>query len=325
MADPAACRLCGNPTRPGLQAREMMFGSREPFAYGECTSCGCVQIAAYPADMARHYPPDYYAFEPDAHGPASTAPRTLKRSLKDAVFQYVPGAWRAWMRSKATQDWLAAHPVVAIYAKRLPRSARILDVGCGSGALLKLLREVGYRNAEGADPFIEADIRHDGSLLVSKRRIDDVAGPYDCVSMHHALEHMPDQKQVWAQAARLLKPGGLLIVRVPVAGTMAWREYRTDWVQLDAPRHFYLHTVRSLEMLAHEAGFRTGSVDYDSTGFQLWGSELYRRDIPLLDPRSPVKHGAQFSAAELASFERRAAELNAARDGDQIAAVFMRG
>ena len=56
------CRICDNAAgNTRHTAREMMFGTREPFEYVECTRCGCVQIAAVPPDLGRHYPPDYYS------------------------------------------------------------------------------------------------------------------------------------------------------------------------------------------------------------------------------------------------------------------------
>lgn len=67
MTNAQACRICSSlDTRP-VVAREMMFGLRERFVYLECRNCGCLQIAAYPEDIGRHYPSHYYAFaEPSA-------------------------------------------------------------------------------------------------------------------------------------------------------------------------------------------------------------------------------------------------------------------
>lgn len=179
-----------------------------------------------------------------------------------------------------------------------------------------------YYHAEGADPFIDHDIVHRGRLLVRKAWLHEIRGTYDCISFHHVLEHMPNQLAVLQTAAALLSRTGIAIIRVPVAGSDAWKRYRQNWVQLDAPRHFYLHTETSLAVLANQAGFDIQEVTYDSTGMQFWGSELYDRDIPLTDPRSPSTEGPSiFSAAELEAFSAKATELNAARRGDQILAV----
>src|SRR5690606_13809129 len=108
-------------------------------------------------------------------------------------------------------------------------------------------------------------------------------------------------------------------IRVPVADSWAWRHYGTDWVQLDAPRHLFLHTRRSLDLLAADAGLVVERVADDSGAFQFWGSEQYRRDIPLRDPRSYAVNprASDFTAAQIREFRRRAADLNARGEGDQ--------
>ena len=60
MSASGCCRTCGAALleRPVL-TKEMMFGTRETFEYHECSGCGCLQIAEYPADIARHYPSGY--------------------------------------------------------------------------------------------------------------------------------------------------------------------------------------------------------------------------------------------------------------------------
>ena len=76
------------------------------------------------------------------------------------------------------------------------------------------------------------------------------------------------------------------MLRTPVAGSWSWREYGTDWVALDAPRHTFVPSVEGLRAAAAEAGLDVFATVWDSTELQFWRSEQYRRDIPLLDPAS---------------------------------------
>ncbi len=303
----------------------MMFGLRESFDYVECQACGCVQISAYPDDMARFYPADYYSYAPPADPPVPAGRRArAKANVKAALLRL--SALRRWhFKRVSRQAWVARSPFLALYTGLLPHpDARILDVGCGEGALVRELRDLGYRNALGADPFILADFLYQGRISVYRRGLGEMEGPFDCISMHHALEHMPNQLQVLQQARALLAPGGVLLLRIPVAGGAAWRTYGADWVQLDPPRHFYAHTPGSLQTLATQAGFTVRSLAHDSTALQFWGSELYRQDIALTDPRSPAKGSeAIFSAVAVAAFERAAERLNADGDGDQVVAVLV--
>jgi hypothetical protein len=90
------------------------------------------------------------------------------------------------------------------------------------------------------------------------------------------------------------------------------------WAAWDAPRHLYLHTVKSLHLAASAAGFEVAEVTYDSTKSQFVGSELYLRGIPA-EQGEAYQYGKSktaFTAAEWKRFLRAAVELNSMRDGD---------
>ena len=95
--------------------------------------------------------------------------------------------------------------------------------------------------------------------------------------------------------------------------------YGTNWCQLDAPRHCFIHTFRSMEILASQTGLEIREHYYDSNEYQFWLSELYQRDVSAV---MAIKHGPRqyFSAKALMEFRRRAQKLNSAGRGD--AAVF---
>jgi SAM-dependent methyltransferase len=134
---------------------------------------------------------------------------------------------------------------------------------------------------------------------------------------HHSLEHMPDQEKVLRQAAKLLRPGGVCLVRIPVFPSFAWDRYRENWVQLDAPRHLFVHSRKSLGIIAKQAGLEIERVDFDSTEFQFTGSELYSRGLAL----SELERA--FSRRECRAFRRQARQLNRDERGDQ-AVFFLR-
>lgn len=328
-ADPisVACRICGSTAMEPFVAREMMFGTRHCFTYLECTACGCVQIAEYPDDIGIYYPPDYYSFQGNSdESPAIMHSDRLKEWLVWQLLHRSQMLSKWFLGSTETKEFISRNPLLTPYLKYVPDLAsRILDVGCGSGLLLKALRTIHYYRAEGADPFIVDDLLHRGRLLVRKAWLHELSGTYDCISFHHVLEHMPDQLSALQKARTLLSPTGVLIIRIPVAGSDAWKHYRQNWVQLDAPRHYYLHTEASLAILAQHADLDIREIRHDSTAMQFWGSELYERDIPFTDPRSPYTAGPSiFTAEELANFAARAEELNVTGRGDQIIAVLSR-
>jgi len=291
----------------------MMFGLRDRFAYFECASCGCLQIEEVPHDLGRYYPADYYSLQgvPDRH----TGLRGRLRTVRNRFV--LTGEGVLGRALAAVSDY--PFPGIRQWLSRegLSHESRILDVGCGSGELLYDLGALGYRHLTGVDPFIQRDLVHPTGATIRRGTIHELQGEYDLVMFHHSLEHIPDQHETMRSAARLLAEGGHCLVRIPVVGSAAWEEYGVDWVQLDAPRHLFVHSVESIRRLGEGAGLRLEAVEHDSTEFQFTGSELYRRDIPLraADP-------SRFGRAELRRFRSRARELNAAGRGDQAAFYF---
>jgi SAM-dependent methyltransferase len=181
------------------------------------------------------------------------------------------------------------------------------------------LRGQGFRNLTGADAFIPDTIRYPNGVTIHKRQLEDLDGTFDFIMLHHSFEHMSRPLEVLERIYQLLARGGTVLLRIPLVDSLAWHTYGTDWVQLDAPRHLFLHTKASIAVLASRSGFTITAIRYDASAFQFWGSEQYARDIPLRSPRSYAERPAAsiFSAAQIADFDRRARELNEAGDGDQ--------
>jgi len=204
-------------------------------------------------------------------------------------------------------------------------NSRILEVGSGAGDKLLELRHGGLRHLTGIDPFIQSGINYGEHVRIRKGFVEDITETFDFVMLHHSFEHMPQPREAFKKLKTLVPTGRFILIRVPVSNCYAWKKYGVNWVQLDAPRHFFLHTPRSLGLLAEEAGLEMVATVYDSRGFQLWGSEQYLRDIPLKDPRSPFcnpEGQTLFSQEELAAFAARARELNENGEGDQACFYF---
>lgn len=147
-------------------------------------------------------------------------------------------------------------------------------MGCGDGWRLLCLRQIGFQDLLGVDPYLEQDITYDNGLTVRKSELSEVDGEWDVIMFHHSFEHVPDPLATLNAAARLLKTGGICLLRVPTVSSYAWDHYREHWYQIDAPRHFYLHSRRSIAILADKSSFDLRSILFDSTIDQFWRSEL---------------------------------------------------
>ena len=321
------CQVCQQPLPHESKhtGREMMLGMRERFNYYECPRCGCLQMHPVPPDLDRFYPVAYPAFHSLSHnGPSWSA--GLRAFLHRQLTWHGLGRpnWIGRLRGLRARKPFLPESLFHQELDVTPVSS-ILDVGCGSGDFLLKLARLGFQNLTGTDLFAEPQ-NFPGLPKILCGRLEDVPGPFDLVMLHHSFEHMSEPRHTFATLAALLKPTGRLLIRIPLAGTYAWNHYGVDWVQLDPPRHLFLHTVQSMQRLADHAGLQLTHTLFDSTGFQFWGSELYRRDIPLLDPCAPwaSRPNGPFTPEEMAGFEQQAEELNLRQDGDQAGFIFRR-
>jgi hypothetical protein len=111
-------------------------------------------------------------------------------------------------------------------------------------------------------------------------------GRFGLITFHHSFEHVSDPRPTLAAAATLARPDGAVLIRTPVMGTWFWDHYGTSWWELDPPRHLFVHTSRSLELLARDVGLELRHTDYESTPTEIVASEQIARGIAWRDPRS---------------------------------------
>ncbi|HTC00202.1 MAG TPA: class I SAM-dependent methyltransferase [Ferruginibacter sp.] len=305
-----ACKICNNTNHnKEISAKEMMFGFKDEFLYFECSICGCLQIVEIPENISKYYPHNYYSYNLVFNKKRNI----LKSYLNKKMLQF-------YSRQKNLLGWILSAKYKNPYKwlpkeKKITIKTKILDVGCGSGDLLLSLKEAGFLNLNGVDPFIQEEIFFPNGITIFKKEIMDLdEGNYDFIMMHHSFEHMSNPLEVLHSAYTLLNKDGCLLIRIPVAGSYASRKYGINWVQLDAPRHFFLHTIKSIAILAENAGFKVKNIIFDSSEFQFLSSELYLKNIPLNDPLH--KYPLHFSKAEINSFKIKAKELNSINDGD---------
>jgi SAM-dependent methyltransferase len=95
---------------------------------------------------------------------------------------------------------------------------RLLDVGCGYGGFVSLMRGRGW-DAEGVDPSpVTVDAASAKGIPVRLGTLDGFSRsvpPYQAITMFYVLEHLFDPMSALRKVFALLEPGGVLLVRVP--------------------------------------------------------------------------------------------------------------
>lgn len=316
------CAICGNEqnNQPYI-LKEMMFGFKDEFNYFQCAECACFQIETIPNNMDKYYPNNYYSLNQGNEKPLKLSYfkqlqydhlSGYNRSLLGAVasFKYNPKTYH-WFRDLGLKD----------------KSDKILDVGCGNGKLVKQMFQVGFTNLTGIDPYIEKDLTYNNNLKILKKSIFEIDGQFDIIMMHHSLEHMADQFEVLSRIYQLLAANGKLLIRIPIMSEPLFQKYGVNLMSLDPPRHFFIHSLKSINRLLRKVGFTVKKIVYDTEPFDIISTEQYLRDISLHDPRSYSvnKKNSVFSKKEINGFKRSTHELNEQGKGSTVALYIEKG
>lgn len=236
MPVPPSCRVCraGTP-RPwldfGLQPNSVEFLSAPdqvagsyPFALHHCPACGFVSVAT-------PLPPDLFYEE---HQQGTSA---------------FPAAHLPWLVKRIFE-----------LATDFP-SARLFEIGCNDGHLLKLLREAGLTELRGIDPSercsAQARLAHlpveTGYFNQGYAQALRAQGyQADLLLCRHVLEHIPDLDDFVGGMATLLAEPGQLLIEVPdFAAATLMGDFSTLWDQ-----HLNYFTASTLGRIFGRHGFQ---------------------------------------------------------------------
>ena len=202
----------------------------------ECGNCGLIRLdpRPQPAELSTYYPRNYW-FSPDA-GAASRLEETYRRLVLRDHVNFV---------TRALIDSGEKGPIV--------------DIGCGGGLFLRMLRERGYRGV-GLDNSIDAARvawKQNGVPVICGDLTNSPLdrGGISLVSMFHVLEHVYDPVAYLRTARDLLAVDGRLVVQVPNASSWQFLIFGGHWNGVDVPRHLVNYRQRDLENLLDYCGF----------------------------------------------------------------------
>jgi 2-polyprenyl-3-methyl-5-hydroxy-6-metoxy-1,4-benzoquinol methylase len=261
------CFLCGA-TGELLYTNltDRLFNAPGVWQTERCTraECGLLWLDPVPIDedIGEVYR-EYYTHEEAqvSTGRLRSAYAVIQQAYWRHRFGYRTGieGWKRWLALLAY-----LHPgrreemdSAVMYLHAQP-GARLLEVGCGSGARLKLLGTLDW-NVEGVEVDAIAVRRcTEQGLTVRLGSLHEqrfAPSTFDVVVMNHVIEHVVDPQSLLQEIRRVLIPGGVLVVTTPNAASWAHQRFKQNWVALDPPRHLHLFNLQTLQELVRRAGF----------------------------------------------------------------------
>jgi SAM-dependent methyltransferase len=156
---------------------------------------------------------------------------------------------------------------IARWADELPTDATVVDIGCGDGFHLDLIRRHGPSGwtLVGVEPDLDAAERARArGLTVHATTLAEAPiepGSADLVMLLHTIEHVPNPTEVLGQIAEILAPGGQLVVVTANLGSPDFSMFRSrHWGGWDWPRSWHLYSEATLTRTAEAAGLAVEEI-----------------------------------------------------------------
>lgn len=243
------CNLCGSAQSDAYKVvTDLLLDRRHVRAeLVECANCSLVYQNPRPtsAEIGEHYPPEYVSYTDHA----SEKKNWLLQQAIDYGFR---------KRCK--------------FITRHKQSGSLLDIGCAAGTFLLSMRKLGNWQVTGVELTEEvaalARERHNLDVRSGTLEAANFADEqFDVVTMWDVLEHVHDPAATLREINRILKPDGLLLVRVPNLACWDAAIFEECWAGFDAPRHLYIFTPQTLDRLMEQSGLEAfehscGSASY---------------------------------------------------------------
>jgi len=253
------CFLCGSKEFKLLfYGRDRMFYIPGSFRIEKCEKCGLIFInpSLENAEIAKYYPQqEYYSLN--------------KNRLED----FKIWLYRVFYSNNLYKQLVLSPLKLFVRGVSLVDGGKILDVGCGDGKFLYLIRDYNM-DCYGVDPYNQKPI-YDNNLRIFNKQLERVnfkSSFFDVITLNHVIEHIIHPKVVFQEISRILKSGGKLIIATPNTNSLVAKLFKNKWAQLDSPRHLFLYSEKNLKNFAKSFNFKIVRIKYNSTPFQFTGS-----------------------------------------------------
>jgi SAM-dependent methyltransferase len=285
------CPACGTTERSfAFSAHDWYLeASAGRWSYFRCASCASVLADPQPSDG------ELDAAYAASYGPYSDRPGLIERLAEP----------------------LARREAAAL-ARLADATGPLVDVGCGAGAMLRRLGEVGWSGPMlGIEPDAEVAARVASKLGVPVRvaSVEELPAEVDGASLivlRHVIEHVREPRAVLGRIHGALRPGGLIYVGTPDRRALAETVFGRHWHGYDPPRHLYAFTRGAVRSMLDQAGFDVIHERWDYAP-QMWAGSLqhrltdsrFRRLVPAASLMNPLVAAPSILAGAIEWLARR--------------------
>jgi len=271
------CPVCGSDNRKiFIQGVDILHDIPGNFTLSKC-ACGMIYINPQPDndELQAYYPDDYCPHRKKKVDSSLKKHRMLKIFLLQwyygcPVNKAIPPS--KWFRNliKPFIYFLSLSTLKSMIPYH--GDGEILDVGCGNGGWLIRLKNAGWktRGVEIDEPAAQA--ANEAGLSVFCGTLIDAGFPdnsFDVVRLHYVFEHLINPNETLDEIHRILKPDGIVLIRIPNIDSAMFKLFKENWFALDIPRHVFHYTPKTFSNLANQHKFKIIKVDFRSpdTGF----------------------------------------------------------
>ena len=270
------CDLCGSMLHKLVFINhDRMFPEIEgEFKVYQCQNCGLSFLNQPDQEVLKKH---YSAFYPVYSGLDGITPSRKIFTLVETLYHYI--------QKNGSVGFLGAFKFLFLPFSSYFRTVKVvengkyLDIGCGTGCFPLVMKYLGM-NPYGVEPIsFNQELAQNYLLNISNCTLEEAGYKdeyFDFITLNHVFEHVPNPSQTMEEIYRILKPGGYLVIAVPVSDSLASKVFGKYWAQLDTPRHLYLFSTSVLKKYAKKHNFDVLEIRYNSDPkYQIISSFIY--------------------------------------------------